>query len=355
MANPKTSNIRFQYPTGMALFFFITLCCFVCLQFPASATAKNSSYEIRVHAGEVEDTIEYFKSKNFWGPESHDKDLDVPRIILAVTSKRWEKDSQKVTVAVKKELFYRTIVPLVLLANELIMEERQKLVAINETLSESKTLSTEEQARLQALALQYGLGDAAPQEKQITALLARVDAIPPSLALGQAAYESGYGTSRFAVEGNALFGQWTFSGDGMKPKEHRASKGNYGVAAYDWPFDSVRSYMQNLNTHSAYQKLRDKRSSLRKLKKDITGLALVETLDKYSERGMKYVKTLASIIDVNGLAITDKAYLRDEPTTLIVGVGDIDKVEETETKVEELRASGELDRIIKGMHLEDKN
>lgn len=127
------------------------------------------------------------------------------------------------------------------------------------------------------------------------------------------------------------------------------------MAAYDWPFDSVRSYMQNLNTNRAYQKLRDKRSSLRKLKKDVTGLALVETLDKYSERGMEYVKTLASIINVNGLAITDRVYLIDEPTTLIVGVGDIGKIEETETKIEELRASGELDRIIKGIHLEGKN
>ena len=179
-----------------------------------------------------------------------------------------------------------------------------------------------------------------------------MDAIPPSLALGQTAYESGYGTSRFAVEGNALFGQWTYSGGGMKPKEHRASKGDYGVAAYDWPFDSVRSYMQNLNTHSAYQKLRDKRLSLRNQEKEVTGVALAETLDKYSERGMEYVNTLKSIIRVNGLGITDKAFLRDENITLIVGVGHTDKVAKGDAKIEELRASGELDRIIKKMRLD---
>ncbi len=338
---------------SVALFSLMSL--LLCLSLSGFATAKSSTYEIKVLGGEIEKTIEYFKSKNFWGPESHDKDLEVPRTILTVTSKRWQKESQKVTVAVKKELFYRAIAPLVLLANELILEERQKLVAFNETLSKGKTLSTEKQDWLQSIAQQYGLQDVASLKEQVNSLLERVDAIPPSLALGQAAYESGYGTSRFAVEGNALFGQWTFKGDGMKPKEHRASKGNYGVAAYDWPFDSVRSYMQNLNTHSAYQKLRDKRSSLRKLKKDVTGLALVETLDKYSERGMEYVKTLASIINVNGLAVTDRASLIDEPTTLIVGVGDIGKINETETKIGELRASGELDRIIKSMHLEGKN
>jgi Bax protein len=352
MITEKSINQRFSYSSlRLEVLVTIILCCCIWLTSPDSATAKSSSYEIMVHAGEVEKTVEYFKSKEFWGKSSRDKDLDVPRIILAVTSKRWQKESQKIPVAVKKELFYRAIVPMVLLANELIMEDRKELVAISETLNKGKTLNAERQSQLQALALKYGLQDVAPLKKQVTALLERVDVIPPSLALGQTAYESGYGTSRFAVEGNALFGQWTFSGDGMKPKEHRASKGNYGVAAYDWPFDSVRSYMQNLNTHSAYQKLRDKRLSLRKQGKDVTGVALAETLDKYSERGMEYVKTLKSIINVNGLAITDKAYLRDEPTTLIVGVGDVDKVEETETKIEELRASGELDRIIKSMRL----
>ncbi len=331
----------------------IMLCSCLWLSAPGFVCAKSNSHEIMIHGGEVSDTIEYFKSQNFWGENSHDKDLDVPRIILAVTSKRWEKESQKVPVQVKKELFYRAIVPLVLFANELIMEEREELVILNKKLSDGKTLDAAELARLQGIASKYGVQDIKDPNKQVAELLERVDVIPPSLALGQTAYESGYGTSRFAVEGNALFGQWTYSGNGMKPKEHRASKGNYGVAAYDWPFDSVRSYMQNLNTHSAYQSLRDKRASLREEGRDVTGVALAETLDKYSERGMEYVKTLKSIIRVNNLAIVDKAYLRDENITLIVGVGHTDKIEETEARIAELRASGELDRIIKEMRLEN--
>jgi hypothetical protein len=81
---------------------------------------------------------------------------------------------------------------------------------------------------------------------------------PLLLALGQGAYESGYGTSRFALEGNSFFGQWTYGGKGMQPKEKRAAKGNYGVAAYTWPLDSVRSYMMNLNTHRAYSEFTHK-------------------------------------------------------------------------------------------------
>ncbi len=240
---------------------------------------------------------------------------------------------------------------MVLYANELIQDDRQALEEINKKLTEEKKLKTDDVNYLQSKAEEYGVEVMEDSRAQVTLLLERVDIIPPSLALGQTAYESGYGTSRFAVEGNALFGQWTYSGKGMKPKEHRASKGNYGVAAYKWPFDSVRSYMKNLNTHSAYQGLRDKRAELRSKGKDVSGLALAETLGSYSEKGMTYVKTLKSIITANDLEVADKTYLRDEPVTLIVGIDKSEEVEKTENKIEELRASGELDRIIKEMRL----
>ncbi|MBC2713565.1 MAG: glucosaminidase domain-containing protein [Desulfosarcina sp.] len=349
----KTIIQQYAIPfSPLAASLSVMLCCFVWLSSPGLATAKSNTYEIVVHGGRVEKTIKYFKSKNFWGESTHDKDLDVPRIILAVTSNRWEKESQKVEVKVKKELFYRAIVPMVLFANELILKERQALEEFNENLHKGKTLSAKEMSRLQSIAKKYGLKEVDDSKKQVAQLLERVDIIPPSLALGQTAYESGYGTSRFAVEGNALFGQWTYSGDGMKPKQHRESKGNYGVAAYKWPFDSVRSYMHNLNTHNAYQGLRDKRAALRKKGKEVTGLALADTLTSYSEKGAEYVKTLKSIISVNGLEVADNAYLRDEPMTLVVGVDDVKKVGEAESKIEQLRASGELDRIIKSMRLD---
>jgi len=254
---------------------------------------------------------------------------------------------------VKKELFYRTLLPLILLNNELINRERQEIIALSKSSGSRQSLSTEQLSRLRSLAIKYkyNLQDTINLKKQLEELLERVDIIPPSLALGQAACESGYGTSRFALEGNALFGQWTYGG-GMKPEKHRASKGNYGVAAYDWPFDSVREYMLNLNTHKAYQALRDKRARLRKQGKEVTGPALAETLDKYSEKGHEYTKLLQSIIRVNNLAIADKAHLREEPITLVVDVGHPDNIAEAEAEIAKLRGSGELDRIIKAMRLE---
>lgn len=339
----------FCYPLALVSF---ASSLFMCSS--TSLLAANDIPEIRVHGGEVSDSIAFFKERNFWGPEKHSEQLTVPRVILAVTSKRWHEEAKKIPVQTKKELFYRAVVPMVLLANELIGAERQELQAMNKTVRANASLAPEAQQRLQTLAETYGLTSTTDTKSLLEALLQRVDTIPPSLALGQAAYESGYGTSRFALEGNALFGQWTYDGKGMKPKEHRASKGNYGVAAYDWPFDSVKSYMKNLNSHRAYASLREKRALLRKEGKGVTGMRLAETLDKYSEKGMEYVKTLQGIIKVNGLDIADSASLRDEVTTLLVGVGHADKVGETEKKIEELRKSGELARIIQEMGLQSE-
>ncbi|WP_419174285.1 glucosaminidase domain-containing protein [Desulfosediminicola sp.] len=317
-----------------------------------SSTAGQPDHEILVHTGDVDEVIEYLKSRDFWGPESHAESLDVPRIILAIASDRWQAQSGKIDVQVKKELFYRVIVPMILLSNELIEKERSGLEAIKRDLEDGKSLLPAEQARIQALVKRYGATAVEDPAEQIDHLLQRVDIIPPSLALGQAAYESGYGTSRFAREGNALFGQWTYSGDGMKPAEHRAAKGNYSVAAYQWPLESVRSYMYNLNSHRAYQGLRDKRAALRKAGEKPTGLELAETLTSYSEKGEEYVNTLKGIISVNNLAIADKAYLRDEPLTLTVGMLDELKAQKAKEQIMSLRASGELDRILEEMRLD---
>ena len=348
----KVTGQHKSNPVSSSAFgYFLLLCCLALLSAPKQISAEESPYKIYVHAGLIEESIEYLKSINYWNEKSHHEEQDAPRIMLVASSRHWKNRSKDVPVEVKKELFYRTITPMVLYANELIQHDRQALEEINKKLTEENKLKTDDVNYLQSKAEEYGVEVMEDSRAQVTLLLERVDIIPPSLALGQTAYESGYGTSRFAVEGNALFGQWTYSGKGMKPKEHRASKGNYGVAAYKWPFDSVRSYMKNLNTHSAYQGLRDKRAELRSKGKDVSGLALAETLGSYSEKGMTYVKTLKSIITANDLEVADKTYLRDEPVTLIVGIDKSEEVEKTENKIEELRASGELDRIIKEMRL----
>ena len=331
--------------------FVVLMLCSLFFSSSQYALAEEGPYKIYVHGGQIEESIEYLQSINYWNDTSHHDEEDVPRIIVVATSKHWEHQSSKVSVEDKKELFYRTILPMVLFSNELILKERQELEEIATKLGKAEQLNKEDEEYLQFKSAQYGLEEPGNTHTWIALLLERVDTIPPSLALGQTAYESGYATSRFAIEGNALFGQWTYSGNGMKPKEHRSSKGNYGVAAYAWPFDSVRSYMKNLNTHSAYQGLRDKRVELRKQGKEVSGLALAETLDSYSEKGKEYVKTLKSIMTVNDLAVSDQTSLRDEPVTLIVGIDKVEDVEKSKLKIENLRKSGELDQIIKEMRL----
>jgi len=109
------------------------LCGLVWLSAPNCANAKNHPYEIYVHAGLIEESIEYLKNKNFWNAKSHDNALDVPRIIIVATSNNWRKETKNVPVEVKKELFYRSILPMILFANELILDERQELEAISKS------------------------------------------------------------------------------------------------------------------------------------------------------------------------------------------------------------------------------
>jgi Bax protein len=145
----------------------------------------------------------------------------------------------------------------------------------------------------------------------------RVDAVPVSLALAQAAYESGYATSRFATEGNALFGQWRW-GHGLVPHEQRGDKGDYRIAVFVTPLESAAAYMLNPNTHPSYRRFRMAREAQRHAMGDetaavLTGLALAATLKLYAEEGEVYVETLQGIICDNGLCRLDGAQLSAGP------------------------------------------
>ena len=182
--------------------------------------------------------------------------------------------------------------------------------------------------------------------------LYKLDVIPAGLALGQAAYESGYGTSRFAAEGNALFGQWTFGGKGLIPEQQRGELGDHRIAAFDWPFDSVRGYFINLSSHPAYEDFRKLRAELRRDGKPLDSLTLAEGLIRYSERGQAYVNTLKSIIRVNNLSIADAAIFRDEPMKFLVGAKDEAEARKIRADIEAARMSGELAEIVAHMNLE---
>jgi Bax protein len=138
-----------------------------------------------------------------------------------------------------------------------------------------------------------------------------VDVIPASLSLAQAASESGWGTSRFAAEGNSLFGQWSW-GTGLAPKEQRTeAMGDHRVAAFGTTGEAAYAYALNLNTQGAYRDLRLKRAELRQRNLPISGDVLAGTLLRYSERGQAYVDDLRKIMSQNRLADADVAHLRD--------------------------------------------
>jgi len=136
----------------------------------------------------------------------------------------------------------------------------------------------------------------------------RMDEIPVSLALAQAAKETGWGTSRFAQEGNALFGQWTWSGEGLKPKDSDKDQG-HKVMKFNVLQASVRAYQRNLNTHSSYRAFREARAKLRDQGEDLDSLILVNFLNEYAETGKKYVEVLQKIIKQNSLKDFDDAKL----------------------------------------------
>jgi len=199
----------------------------------------------------------------------------------------------------RKEFFIQIILPLILKENNNIRVDRKRLFNIinksNNTELEKKWLSQKYK--------QYGI-----PSKDLSVLKIRMDEIPVSLAIAQAAKETGWGTSRFALEGNALFGQWTWSGEGLKPKESEKSEG-HKVMKFNVLQASVRAYQRNLNTHSSYQEFRFARAKLRDQGKELDSLILSEFLNEYAETGEKYVEVLQQIIEQNNLKDFDDAKL----------------------------------------------
>jgi len=215
----------------------------------------------------------------------------------------------------RKQVFIKMMLPLVLAANERILADRREIRALRDRVGgRPAALSPSERAWLERKCRRYGLDD-----PDFDALLRRVDMIPPSLALAQAAEESGWGTSRFVREGNALFGQRTFKrGAGLVP-ERREDGQRHEVRVFSRLLDSIMSYMTNLNSHAAYREFRLSRERQRSVLGRLDGWALAGTLTRYSERGEDYVRTIRSIIEANGLRALDRARLGEEALILIAG------------------------------------
>ena len=199
----------------------------------------------------------------------------------------------------KRELFIKIILPLILDENEKITDDRKKLFKML-----SKNFNTAgERYWLKRRFKEYKIDD-----QDLSKLKMRMDIIPVSIALAQAANESGWGTSRFALEGNALFGQWTWSKKGISPK-NKDPDASHKILQFQILKASVRAYKNNLNTHNAYKQFREERAKLREADDKINGLLLTQYLKNYAGIGSKYVEILDSIISNNSLTDFDEADL----------------------------------------------
>lgn len=206
----------------------------------------------------------------------------------------------------KKVAFFSFLYPRIVLANSRILIERDYL----DSLTQKDTLSKQEHTWLAAQSKRLRVDEEPGSPEQFALLRKRLDVIPPSLILAQAANESAWGTSRFALRGNNLFGQWCFSkGCGLVPL-NRVEGASHEVAAFPSPYHSVRAYIQNLNRHGSYQGLRDTRFDDREAGNPLTGLSLARGLISYSERGEEYVDEIRSMIRYNNLTFYD-AQFRD--------------------------------------------
>ncbi len=215
----------------------------------------------------------------------------------------------------RKTVFLSLLLPLVLEANGHIAIERRRLRAAIDRRTSGRKLPQDLRDWIARLAKRYkGSPD------RLEELLLRVDTVPPSLALAQAAAESGWGTSRFAIEGNAIFGQWTTAGGrGLVPLQRPEGK-TYKIRSFDRLIDSVNAYLLNLNTHRSYREFRKQRAAMRRAGRPPDGAKLAGELRRYSETGDEYVDLLRDIIRKNRLRPLDRATLGDTLIELARGV-----------------------------------
>ena len=214
------------------------------------------------------------------------------KLVKPIYFTQFPKDLDEITsVKLKKETFIKIVLPLVVAENQKIMDDRQKF---NKIVGKKMT-TDKEKSWLRQKFKEYKIKNGSVSE-----LNKRMDIIPVSIALAQAAKESGWGTSRFALEGNAIFGQWTWSGSGIAPLD-RSKEKSHKILRFPILRASVKAYKNNLNTHKSYKSFREKRNELRKKNKPIEGKQLIHTLNSYAQTGIEYTKILAKMMDQNSL------------------------------------------------------
>lgn len=261
---------------------------------------------IEVHS--TEEVITYLLDHNFeWPVPSDSSTLIVPRIVTNDLPSDWEKG---LDVASRKSIFIRLLAPLILIANEQINADRTYIL---DALVSGQGAELRSSQRYKMIVASYRL----PEDTAPLKVLKRVDIIPPALAISQAILESGWGTSRFAAEGNALYGEWVWAG-GMEPMQRDTSLGDYGVRSFSSLLRSALSYMRNLNTSHHYQEFRTARMDLRLRDKSLDACSLATYLSAYSALdGKIYRNVLCELIKQNNLHITNSAVLASTPVVML--------------------------------------
>ncbi len=247
--------------------------------------------------GEANEMIDIFEKYNF-SVESFLNDQSSNLIIFS----SWPNDFSNIkSVNKRKKLFINTLLPIIFVENRKILEDRKRILDWWNQ-SGGEVVSREFWPNwLFELSEKYNY-----TESSLGKLLVRVDIVPLSLALSQAAIESGWGSSRYMNEGNAIFGQYTYDGkNGIKPR-NRADGKKFFVKKFPTLSESVRSYLKNINTHLAYEDFRQERRKLRMNGESLSGNVLANFLKNYSERDQAYVNDLKLLIETNNFMKFDK-------------------------------------------------
>lgn len=281
-----------QHRCSLIFFMTVWLLCGCDVQHTRSAKNAPSTFTPKSYLGiqqRFEDLNYHWETLN----------LGVPAVLLA----RFPEDMHRIRdVKKKKQLFFLSVLPMVLAQNNAIQHQRAQLQRLFEQQDKNSALDVAQQRWLKQLYRDYKFsGDLLLDPQQRQRLLERVDTIPAALVLAQAANESAYGTSRFAQQANNIFGEWTFTpGTGLIPSD-RPAGARYEVRIFKSLNDSIRSYLRNLNTHPAYQSFRRVRSQMRETQQLLDAQRLARELLNYSTRRDDYVTEIENMIRYNRL------------------------------------------------------
>ncbi len=265
-------------------------------KFPETSNkTKNSKLDVEDVSLDTKITLNLFEDLKY-----DLKGIRSGALVKPIYLSKLPKDLKKLkSTQKKKDTFIKIVMPLILDENNKILENRKKLF---------KILGKQNNSRGERVWLKRRFEDYGIKNEDVTELKIRMDIIPASIAIAQAAKESGWGTSRFALEGNAMFGQWTWGKKGISPLKREKNQ-DHKILKFPILRSSVQAYKNNLNTHNGYREFREKRAELRRKNKKISGVLLVQYLHNYAATGSEYTKILKKIIEQNQLTDFDNAIL----------------------------------------------